>query len=84
MSDSPYPMLLSPVELAGLRLRNRIVHASTGTRMADKGLTTARQIQYYANRARGGAAMMVTEPLSMARHQALPHKVRVFNVSVRE
>jgi 2,4-dienoyl-CoA reductase-like NADH-dependent reductase (Old Yellow Enzyme family) len=40
---------------------------------------TPRQIQYYANRAKGGAAMIVTEPLSMAPHQNLPHQVRVFN-----
>ena len=47
--------------------------------MADRARTTARQIQYYANRAKGGAAMIVTEPLSMAPHQNLPHKVRVFD-----
>jgi 2,4-dienoyl-CoA reductase-like NADH-dependent reductase (Old Yellow Enzyme family) len=62
-----------------MQLRNRIVHASTGTRMADRARTTGRQIQYYANRAKGGAAAIVTEPLSMARHQNLPHKVRAFD-----
>jgi dimethylglycine catabolism A len=79
MTSVDYPRLFSPLELAGRRLRNRIVHASTGTRMADRARTTARQIQYYANRAKGGAAMIVTEPLSMAAHQHLPHKVRVFD-----
>ena len=36
-------------------------------------------IQYYANRARGGAALIVTEPVSAARFQQAPHKVRVWD-----
>ena len=74
-----YPSLFSPFTLAGKRLKNRIVHASMTTRMGEKGRVSERQLHYYANRARGGAAMIVTEPLSMARHQHIPFKIVAYN-----
>jgi dimethylglycine catabolism A len=77
--NTPYPSLFSPYTLAGKRLKNRIVHASMTTRMGDKGRVTQRQLNYYANRARGGAAMIVTEPLSMALHQRIPYKIVAYN-----
>ena len=49
------------------------------TRMAVDMKTSDRLIDYYANRALGGAALLVTEALSAARHQLLPHKLRVWN-----
>ena len=76
-----YTKLFTPFTLAGKPLKNRIVHASMTTRMGDKGRVTERQINYYANRAIGGAAMIVTEPLSMALHQRIPYKVVVFDDS---
>ena len=74
-----YPALFAPFTLAGKRLKNRIVHASMTTRMGAQGRVNERHLQYYANRARGGAAMIVTEPLSMARHQNIPYKVVAYN-----
>jgi 2,4-dienoyl-CoA reductase-like NADH-dependent reductase (Old Yellow Enzyme family) len=74
-----YPALFSPFTLAGKRLKNRVVHASMTTRMGEKGRVTERQLRYYANRAIGGAAMIVTEPLSMARHQHIPYKIVAYN-----
>jgi len=59
--------LSEPLVLAGKRLRNRVVHTSMTTNMAHDARITARQIRYYANRAIGGASMVVTEPLLMAR-----------------
>jgi 2,4-dienoyl-CoA reductase-like NADH-dependent reductase (Old Yellow Enzyme family)/thioredoxin reductase len=49
------------------------------TLLGENTRVTDRLIQYHANRARGGAALIVTEPLSMAPHQTLPNKVRVWN-----
>ncbi len=74
-----YPNLFSPYTLAGKTLKNRIVHASMTTRMGEKGKVTDRHLRYYANRAIGGAAMIVTEPLSMARHQHIPYKIVAYN-----
>jgi len=72
-------LLGSPFELAGRRLRNRIVHASMTTRRAANFSVTPAQIRYYENRARGGAAMVVTEPLTFSSMQDIESKTRVWN-----
>ena len=65
-----FAALFTPFTLAGKRLRNRITHASMSLLATPAGRVTDRLIQYHANRAAGGAAMTVTEPLGMMRHQA--------------
>lgn len=77
--NSLYPSLLSPYTLAGKRLRNRLMHASMTTLMGSQQRITDAIVQYHANRAAGGAALIVTEPLAMAPHQKTPYKVRVWN-----
>jgi 2,4-dienoyl-CoA reductase-like NADH-dependent reductase (Old Yellow Enzyme family) len=84
MSDTPasenkYPLLFSPFVSGRLRLRNRILHASMTTRRVVDQRVTPGMVQYYANRARGGAALVVSEPLNMSRLQQAAHKVRVWN-----
>ena len=61
-----YPHLFAPFALAGRRLKNRIVHASISLRYAAGQGVSDQLIAYHANRARGGAAMIVTEPLAIA------------------
>lgn len=75
----PYPHLLSPWRHGRLNLRNRIIHASMTTRRVIDSRPTDSMIQYYANRAAGGAAAVVTEPLNSARLQTRSHYVRVWN-----
>lgn len=75
--SSAYPHLFSPLQLRGCRLKNRVVHASMSTRYAAGGLITPRLIDYHANRARGGAAMLVTETMNLTPDQQSPHKVFV-------
>jgi 2,4-dienoyl-CoA reductase-like NADH-dependent reductase (Old Yellow Enzyme family) len=72
-------LLFSPIELSGIPLRNRIVHASMTTRMSAQGGVTDPQLRYFANRARGGAAMIVTEPLTLSPLQDVPHKTRAWD-----
>jgi len=79
MDTSLYPALLSPFELAGKRLRNRLMHASMTTRYGIEQRVTDRLVQYHASRARGGVAMIVSEPLSLAPHQSIAYKVRAWN-----
>ncbi len=74
-----YPALQAPFTLAGKRLRNRLVHLSMSTQMARDARVSDRMIQYFANRARGGAAMVVTEPLSMAPHHLLASRADAWN-----
>jgi 2,4-dienoyl-CoA reductase-like NADH-dependent reductase (Old Yellow Enzyme family) len=70
-----YPHLFSPFDLAGRRLRNRIVHLSITTSLSQGRRVNERHTQYYVNRARGGAAMIITEPVNMAPHQRTAAKV---------
>lgn len=76
MSD--FQTLFTPFSLAGKMLRNRIVHASMSLLATPAGRVTERMIQYHANRAAGGAAMTITEPLAMMRHQAGIPRVQVW------
>jgi len=75
----PYPHLLSAWRHGRLNLRNRIIHASMTTRRVIDSRPTDSMIQYYANRAEGGAGAVVTEPLNSARIQSRSHYVRVWN-----
>ncbi len=58
-----FPKLFSAIALRGKTLRNRIVFGAHTANMAEDGLPGARHEAYYAERARGGAAMIVVEPM---------------------
>jgi 2,4-dienoyl-CoA reductase-like NADH-dependent reductase (Old Yellow Enzyme family) len=73
-----FAALFTPFTLAGKRLRNRITHASMSLLATPNGRVTDRLIQYHANRAAGGAALIVTEPMAMMRHQAGIPRVQVW------
>ncbi|HYF09307.1 MAG TPA: NAD(P)-binding protein [Acetobacteraceae bacterium] len=73
----PYPHLFSPFALAGRRLRNRIAHLAILSLLSPGGRVSERHIQYCANRARGGAGMIIAEPVNMAPHQFVSFKVNV-------
>lgn len=68
MSERTFKRLFTPVALRGKTLRNRIVFGAHTSNMAVEGLPTERHIGYYAERAIGGAAMIVVEPMPV--HQA--------------
>lgn len=56
-----YPMVETPLKIGTLTLKNRIIMAPMGTQYSDKGYVTDKLIHYYVERARGGAALIVTE-----------------------
>lgn len=68
MSERAFKRLFTPVQLRGHTLRNRIVFGAHTANMAVEGLPTERHVGYYAERAIGGAAMIVVEPVPV--HQA--------------
>lgn len=74
-----YPHLFSPFRLGRLDLPNRIVHASTSTHYAQAGHVTDRLIDYYVNRARGGASLLVSEPMAMLSSHQLPTRPAVLS-----
>lgn len=59
--------LLSPLQLRGQTLRNRIVFGAHTNNMAENGLPGARTAGYLLERALGGAAMIVCEPVPVHR-----------------
>ena len=64
MSKNEYfPQLFSPIELRGHPLRNRIVFGAHTANMSEQGLPGKRHLAYYSERAKGGAAMLVIEPM---------------------
>lgn len=59
-ADSPYPHLLSPVDLGFTTLRNRVVMGSMHTGLEDRAKDTDRLAEYFAERARGGVGLIIT------------------------
>ncbi|KDN16612.1 NADPH-dependent 2,4-dienoyl-CoA reductase [Amycolatopsis rifamycinica] len=57
---SPYPHLLSPLDLGFTTLRNRVLMGSMHTGLEDKASRFPELAEYYAERARGGVGLIVT------------------------
>ena len=55
-----YPHLFQPLRTGGLTLKNRIIMGSMHTRLECEPDGSARAAAFYAERARGGAALIVT------------------------
>lgn len=60
---SQHPRLTSPLQLRGQTLRNRIVFGAHTNNMADNGIPGPRMENYLVERALGGAALVVCEPV---------------------
>ena len=59
---SPFPLLFQTGSIGPMKLRNRIVMAPLGTNLADAdGAVTRALIDWYAERARGGAGLIIVE-----------------------
>jgi len=58
-----FPLLLSPLRLRGHELRNRVVFTAHTASFSEDGIPGRRARDYYAERARGGAGLIVMEPL---------------------
>ena len=68
---SHHPRLMQPLALRGHTLRNRIVFGAHTANMSDQGLPGPRVAAYLAERALGGAAMVVAEPVPVHRSGVL-------------
>ncbi|MDE2444559.1 MAG: FAD-dependent oxidoreductase [Alphaproteobacteria bacterium] len=62
-----FPALFKPLQLRHKTLRNRIVFGSHTANMSENGLPGERHRGYYEERARGGAGMIVVEPVPVHR-----------------
>ncbi len=61
--SEPFPNLFSPLKLGGATLKNRIVFGAHTPNLSHEGIPGKRHFGYYRERARGGAAMIVVEPM---------------------
>ncbi|WP_370616835.1 NADPH-dependent 2,4-dienoyl-CoA reductase [Mumia sp. Pv 4-285] len=59
-APTPYPHLLSPIEVAGFTLRNRVMMGSMHTKLEDRASDVPKLAAYFAERAQGGTALLVT------------------------
>lgn len=57
---TPYPTLLSPLDLGFTTLRNRVVMGSMHTGLEDRARDTGKLAAYFAERARGGVGLIIT------------------------
>ncbi|MCX7302028.1 MAG: FAD-dependent oxidoreductase [Rhodobacterales bacterium] len=58
-----YPHIFQPLKLRHKTLRNRVVFGAHTANMAQGGLPGTQHVGYYRERAMGGAAMIVVEPV---------------------
>ncbi|MFM7248175.1 MAG: NADH oxidase, partial [Actinomycetota bacterium] len=58
-----FERLLSPIELRGTRVRNRVTLTAHTQSYSDGGIHGERVRGYYAARAAGGAGLLVMEPI---------------------
>jgi len=78
-----YRMLFSPLQVGPWRLKNRIVHASMSLRYgASQGMHPGYH-QYYLNRARGGSALIITDPVGFLPTHG-PERVCAWNDSMAD
>ncbi len=67
----PFPHVFEPVALRHKTLTNRIMFGAHTANMAEVGLPGDRHLGYYGERALGGAAMIVVEPVPVHRTAVL-------------
>ncbi|MEL7563603.1 MAG: mycofactocin system FadH/OYE family oxidoreductase 2 [Dehalobacterium sp.] len=60
-----FPYLSSPIKLGNVQLRNRVVFSAHLTNFAEDNLPSEKHAYYYAERAKGGAGLIITEELSV-------------------
>lgn len=59
-TDTPFPHLFRPLTVAGVTLPNRVIMGSMHLGLEDRRADTPRLAAFYAERARGGAGLIVT------------------------
>jgi 2,4-dienoyl-CoA reductase-like NADH-dependent reductase (Old Yellow Enzyme family) len=69
--SAAFPHVFEPLQLRHRTLRSRITFGAHTANMAEDGLPGDRHIAYYAERALGGAGMIVVEPVPVHRTAVL-------------
>lgn len=61
MADKMFPLLFSEIHIGAVSLKNRIVMPAMATNFLTDGAVSTRMIDYFVERARGGAGLIITE-----------------------
>ena len=68
---TPFPHLFSPIQVGSKTLKHRLNFGAHTANMSAEGLPAERHLGYYLERAIGGAAMIVVEPVPIHRTAVL-------------
>jgi 2,4-dienoyl-CoA reductase (NADPH2) len=58
--ETPYPRLLEPIDFGHTKLKNRVVMGSMHVKLEDRASDVPKLAAYFAERAKGGAGLIVT------------------------
>ena len=61
MANKMFPLLFSEIHIGDVSLKNRIVMPAMATNYLTDGAVSTRMIDYFVERARGGAGLIITE-----------------------
>ncbi|MGQ3277403.1 MAG: oxidoreductase, partial [Shinella sp.] len=61
MTTDAFPHLFQPLQIRGVRLKNRIMSSGHDTTLPTDGLINDALIAYHAARAQGGAGLIVSQ-----------------------
>ena len=70
-----FPDLFSPLQIGSKTLKNRLVWTAHATIFEERGTFSDRHMHYYAERARGGVGMIVTEGASVHATATFPLRI---------
>ena len=76
---SKYPSTLAPINIGSVRLKNRIMMGSMHTRLESMDHSIERQAAFYAERAKGGAGLIVTGGYSPSENGRIEEGGPIFN-----
>ena len=79
LPNEHFPTLFSPLDLGGITLRNRLIHAAIVTQYVSESRPTERLLNYYRARAAGGVAAIVTEPIAVTHTQREGSRLRAWD-----
>jgi 2,4-dienoyl-CoA reductase-like NADH-dependent reductase (Old Yellow Enzyme family) len=78
-----YPHALSPVEVGGVTIRNRVFVSAHGTNYPRDGAPSQQYIDYFTERAKGGVGLLVTEGTHVAPTSGGPYMIDMWRPSAR-
>ena len=74
---NPFPRLFSPITVRGMELRNRIVMTAVHLGYASGGEVSRRLLDFYVERARGGAGLIIVGGCPIDEYGGMADMIRI-------